>query len=59
MVLATVDQDSDSEDDGNDLGGLFKFRGQGQKEKKGDNGVDCTRFPVKSMQEWDLEEVTC
>ncbi|XP_068924461.1 ribosome biogenesis protein BMS1 homolog isoform X2 [Petaurus breviceps papuanus] len=47
-------EDDDEEGDENEkLGGLFRVK----ESKRKAGSLDCSKFPVESPQDWDLEEV--
>ncbi|XP_068924462.1 uncharacterized protein [Petaurus breviceps papuanus] len=49
----SVAEDDDEEGDENEkLGGLFRVK----ESKRKAGSLDCSKFPVESPQDWDLEE---
>lgn len=50
------DEDNESEDAGDELGGLFHVSRPDESKQKA-NGLDCSKFLVEKPQDWDLEEV--
>lgn len=55
--LAIEDEDNESEDAGDELGGLFHVSRPDKEAKQKANGLDCSKFLVEKIQDWDLEEV--
>lgn len=55
--LAVEDEDNESEDTGDELGGLFHVSRPDKEAKQKANGLDCSKFLVEKPQDWDLEEV--
>lgn len=55
--LAVEDEDHDSEDAGDELGGLFRVSRPDKESKQKANGLDCSKFLVEAPRDWDLEEV--
>ncbi|NWR77917.1 BMS1 protein, partial [Centropus unirufus] len=51
------DEDHDSEDAGDELGGLFRVSRPDKASKQKANALDCSKFPIEKPQDWDLEEV--
>ncbi|XP_072196789.1 ribosome biogenesis protein BMS1 homolog isoform X2 [Excalfactoria chinensis] len=51
------DEDNESEDAGDELGGLFHVSRPDKESKQKANGLDCSKFLVEKPQDWDLEEV--
>uniref|UniRef100_A0A8C2TPB0 BMS1 ribosome biosis factor n=1 Tax=Coturnix japonica TaxID=93934 RepID=A0A8C2TPB0_COTJA len=54
--LVVEDEDNESEDAGDELGGLFHVSRPDESKQKA-NGLDCSKFLVEKPQDWDLEEV--
>ncbi|XP_042674521.1 ribosome biogenesis protein BMS1 homolog [Centrocercus urophasianus] len=54
---AIEDEDNESEDAGDELGGLFHVSRPDKEAKQKANGLDCSKFLVEKPQDWDLEEV--
>lgn len=59
-----MDQSSDSEDNENEIGGLFRVVRQKQQskleEKDTMDSVDSSKFPIKQLKDWTNESVsTC
>ncbi|OXB68053.1 hypothetical protein ASZ78_003294 [Callipepla squamata] len=59
LVYGTVveDEDHESEDVSDELGGLFHVSRPDKESKQKANGLDCSKFLVEKPQDWDLEEV--
>ncbi|NXX88905.1 BMS1 protein, partial [Centropus bengalensis] len=59
LVYGTVveDEDHESEDAGDELGGLFRVSRPDKASKQKANALDCSKFPIEKPQDWDLEEV--
>ncbi|XP_064001495.1 ribosome biogenesis protein BMS1 homolog isoform X2 [Pogoniulus pusillus] len=54
---AVEDEDHDSEDAGDELGGLFRVSRPDKESKQKANGLDCSKFLIEAPRDWDLEEV--
>ncbi|NXX50872.1 BMS1 protein, partial [Tricholaema leucomelas] len=54
---AIEDEDHESEDAGDELGGLFRVSRPDKESKQKANGLDCSKFLVEAPRDWDLEEV--
>ncbi|NWI24100.1 BMS1 protein, partial [Sula dactylatra] len=54
---AVEDEDRESEDAGDELGGLFHVSRPDKASKKKANALDCSKFLIEKPQDWDLEEV--
>ncbi|NXV11685.1 BMS1 protein, partial [Cepphus grylle] len=54
---AAEDEDHESEDAGDELGGLFRVSRPDKASKQKANALDCSKFPIEKPQDWDLEEV--
>ncbi|XP_026710886.1 ribosome biogenesis protein BMS1 homolog [Athene cunicularia] len=54
---AVEDEDHESEDAGGELGGLFRVSRPDKASKQKANALDCSKFLVEKLQDWDLEEV--
>ncbi|KFO04502.1 Ribosome biogenesis protein BMS1, partial [Balearica regulorum gibbericeps] len=54
---AVKDEDHESEDAGDELGGLFHVSRPDKASKQKANALDCSKFPIEKPQDWDLEEV--
>ncbi|KGL92879.1 Ribosome biogenesis protein BMS1, partial [Charadrius vociferus] len=54
---AVEDEDRESEDAGDELGGLFRVSRPDKASKQKANALDCSKFLVEKPQDWDLEEV--
>ncbi|XP_014795830.1 PREDICTED: ribosome biogenesis protein BMS1 homolog [Calidris pugnax] len=54
---AVEDEDHESEDAGDELGGLFRVSRPDKASKQKANALDCSKFLVEKPQDWDLEEV--
>uniref|UniRef100_A0A8C9F9Z7 BMS1 ribosome biogenesis factor n=1 Tax=Pavo cristatus TaxID=9049 RepID=A0A8C9F9Z7_PAVCR len=54
---AVEDEDNESDDAGDELGGLFHVSHPDKESKQKANGLDCSKFLVEKLQDWDLEEV--
>ncbi|XP_069719979.1 ribosome biogenesis protein BMS1 homolog [Phaenicophaeus curvirostris] len=54
---AVEDEDHESEDGNDELGGLFRVSRPDKASKQKVNDLDCSKFPVEKPQDWDLEEV--
>lgn len=55
--LAVEDEDQESEDADDELGGLFRVSRPDKASKQKANALDCSKFLVEKPQDWDLEEV--
>lgn len=55
--LAVEDEDHESEDAGDELGGLFHVSRPDKASKQKANALDCSKFLIEKPQDWDLEEV--
>uniref|UniRef100_H2ZWM2 BMS1 ribosome biosis factor n=1 Tax=Latimeria chalumnae TaxID=7897 RepID=H2ZWM2_LATCH len=53
-VIAEKDDD---EEGGLELGGLFRVSRPNKESKCKASALDCSKFPVESLQDWNLEEV--
>ncbi|NXS55209.1 BMS1 protein, partial [Brachypteracias leptosomus] len=54
---AVEDEDQESEDAGDELGGLFRVSRPDRASKRKTNALDCSKFLIEKPQDWDLEEV--
>ncbi|KAM3666385.1 ribosome biogenesis protein BMS1 homolog [Ammospiza maritima maritima] len=54
---AVEDEDQESEDADDELGGLFRVSRPDKASKQKANALDCSKFLVEKPQDWDLEEV--
>uniref|UniRef100_A0A8C0UMD9 BMS1 ribosome biosis factor n=1 Tax=Cyanistes caeruleus TaxID=156563 RepID=A0A8C0UMD9_CYACU len=54
---AVEDEDQESEDADDELGGLFRVSRPDTASKQKANALDCSKFLVEKPQDWDLEEV--
>ncbi|XP_030309268.1 ribosome biogenesis protein BMS1 homolog [Calypte anna] len=54
---AAEDEDPESEDAGDELGGLFHVSRPDKASKQKANALDCSKFLVEKPQDWALEEV--
>ncbi|XP_074965426.1 ribosome biogenesis protein BMS1 homolog [Phalacrocorax aristotelis] len=54
---AVEDEDHESEDAGDELGGLFRVSRPDKASKQKANALDCSKFLIEKLQDWDLEEV--
>ncbi|XP_037759984.1 ribosome biogenesis protein BMS1 homolog isoform X2 [Chelonia mydas] len=58
LVYGTVAEDADEADDADEeLGGLFHVSRPDKESKQKANALDCSKFPVETPQDWDLDEV--
>ncbi|XP_038266197.1 ribosome biogenesis protein BMS1 homolog isoform X2 [Dermochelys coriacea] len=58
LVYGTVAEDADEEDDADEeLGGLFHVSRPDKESRQKANALDCSKFPVETPQDWDLDEV--
>lgn len=57
LVLVVEDEDQESEDADDELGGLFRVSRPDKASKQKANALDCSKFLVEKPQDWDLEEV--
>lgn len=55
--LIAVTEADDSEEDEEELGGLFRVSRPQNSKKVHSNALDCSRFDPDSGHNWDLEEV--
>ena len=57
----SVKEAADSEDDDDEVGGLFRIAKRTNEERQVKkvtaDALDCSRFAFDSVQDWDLEEV--
>ncbi|NWW34925.1 BMS1 protein, partial [Panurus biarmicus] len=54
---AVEDEDQESEDADDELGGLFRVSRPDKASRQKANALDCSKFLVEKPQDWDLEEV--
>ncbi|XP_065495493.1 ribosome biogenesis protein BMS1 homolog [Caloenas nicobarica] len=54
---AVEDEDQESEDAGDEVGGLFRVSRPDKASKQKANALDCSKFLIENPQDWDLEEV--
>ncbi|XP_035753233.1 ribosome biogenesis protein BMS1 homolog [Egretta garzetta] len=54
---AVEDEDHESEDAGDELGGLFRVSRPDKASKQKANALDCSKFLIEKPQDWNLEEV--
>nr|XP_047930750.1 ribosome biogenesis protein BMS1 homolog isoform X1 [Anser cygnoides] len=54
---AVEDDEHESEDAGDELGGLFQVRRPDKESKEKANALDCSKFLIEKPQDWGLEEV--
>ncbi|PKK28288.1 BMS1 ribosome biogenesis factor [Columba livia] len=54
---AVEDEDQESEDAGDEVGGLFRVSRPDKASKQKANALDCSKFLIEKPQDWDLEEV--
>ncbi|NXX83178.1 BMS1 protein, partial [Urocolius indicus] len=54
---AVEDEDHEGEDEGDELGGLFRVSRPDKASKQKANALDCSKFLVEKPQDWDLEKV--
>ncbi|XP_074447803.1 LOW QUALITY PROTEIN: ribosome biogenesis protein BMS1 homolog [Larus michahellis] len=54
---AAEDEDRESEDAGDELGGLFRVSRPDKASKQKANALDCSKFLIEKPQDWNLEEV--
>ncbi|KFP88135.1 Ribosome biogenesis protein BMS1, partial [Apaloderma vittatum] len=54
---AVEDDDHESEDAADELGGLFRVSRPDKASKEKANALDCSKFLIEKPQDWDLEEV--
>ncbi|KAM3834706.1 ribosome biogenesis protein BMS1 homolog [Vipera latastei] len=60
LVYGTVAEDKEEEDEGEreeELGGLFRVSRPDKESKRKIDALDCSKFPVETGQDWDLDEV--
>ncbi|XP_064418596.1 ribosome biogenesis protein BMS1 homolog [Latimeria chalumnae] len=57
LVYGTVAEKDDDEEGGLELGGLFRVSRPNKESKCKASALDCSKFPVESLQDWNLEEV--
>uniref|UniRef100_A0A8C8RRV0 BMS1 ribosome biogenesis factor n=1 Tax=Pelusios castaneus TaxID=367368 RepID=A0A8C8RRV0_9SAUR len=58
LVYGTVAEDAGEEDEvDEELGGLFHVSRPDKESKQKANALDCSKFPVETPQDWDLDEV--
>lgn len=55
--LAVEDEDQESEDAGDEVGGLFRVSRPDKASKQKADALDCSKFLIEKPQDWDLEEV--
>nr|XP_014339296.1 PREDICTED: LOW QUALITY PROTEIN: ribosome biogenesis protein BMS1 homolog [Latimeria chalumnae] len=56
LVYGTVAEKDDDEEGGLELGGLFRVSRPNKESKCKASALDCSKFPVESLQDWNLEE---
>ncbi|KAM9282075.1 ribosome biogenesis protein BMS1 homolog [Cariama cristata] len=54
---AVQEEDHESEDASDELGGLFRVSRPDKASKQKANALDCSKFLIEKPQDWDLEEV--
>uniref|UniRef100_A0A1A7YMN0 BMS1-like, ribosome assembly protein n=1 Tax=Iconisemion striatum TaxID=60296 RepID=A0A1A7YMN0_9TELE len=57
LVYGSVVEADDSDEEEEELGGLFRVSRPQKSKKVQTNSVDCSRFPPDSSHNWDLEEI--
>ncbi|XP_007538802.2 ribosome biogenesis protein BMS1 homolog [Erinaceus europaeus] len=58
LIYGAVAEDDEKEDDAaEELGGLFRVSRPSRECRHKADSVDCSRFPVETPHDWDLEEV--
>ncbi|XP_061490924.1 ribosome biogenesis protein BMS1 homolog [Rhineura floridana] len=58
LIYGAVAEDEGVEDEENDeLGGLFRINRPSDESKRRVDALDCSKFPVETPQNWDLNEV--
>lgn len=58
MVVSLVTEENEEDDDnGEELGGLFRVSQPARECKHKADSLDCSRFQVEAPHDWDLEEV--
>nr|XP_033467814.1 ribosome biogenesis protein BMS1 homolog isoform X3 [Epinephelus lanceolatus] len=57
LVYGSVVEAEDSEDEDEELGGLFRVSRPQKSKKSQENAVDCSRFNPSTSHNWDLEEM--
>uniref|UniRef100_A0A8C0UJ65 BMS1 ribosome biosis factor n=1 Tax=Cyanistes caeruleus TaxID=156563 RepID=A0A8C0UJ65_CYACU len=57
LSQSVEDEDQESEDADDELGGLFRVSRPDTASKQKANALDCSKFLVEKPQDWDLEEV--
>ncbi|CAI5774361.1 ribosome biogenesis protein BMS1 homolog isoform X1 [Podarcis lilfordi] len=58
LIYGTVAEDEGEEDEeNNELGGLFRISRPNEESKRKADALDCSKFPVETPQDWDLDEV--
>lgn len=55
----TLNADDEADENDTNVGGLFKIARKKEDSRTSNNGLDCSRYPAESAQDWDFEEVTC
>lgn len=55
--LAVEDEDQESEDADDELGGLFRVSRPDKASKQKADALECSKFLIEKPQDWDLEEV--
>lgn len=58
LIYGTVTEENEEDDDnGEELGGLFRVSQPARECKHKADSLDCSRFQVEAPHDWDLEEV--
>lgn len=58
LIYGTVAEKEEEEGDSDgELGGLFHVSRPDKEYRRKANALDCSKFPVESLQDWDMEEV--
>ncbi|XP_042364323.1 ribosome biogenesis protein BMS1 homolog [Plectropomus leopardus] len=57
LVYGSVVEAQDSEDEDEELGGLFRVSRPQKRKKSQENAADCSRFNPDTSHNWDLEEM--
>lgn len=55
--VVVAEEEEDSKDEEDELGGLFKVSRPEKNKRVGADALDCSRFQPDSNHDWDQEEV--
>ncbi|XP_069467135.1 ribosome biogenesis protein BMS1 homolog [Ambystoma mexicanum] len=57
LIYGTVAEKEEEGDSDEELGGLFHVSRPDKESRRKANALDCSKFPVENIQDWDIEEV--